>query len=151
MGVSLFDQLLGTVRGALEGYDLQPSRQLGHEPDCLCRRCAFVRGIRAELAAFEKREAHVWRRAKKRAPEPPLVVPSPSGKGAWVFGATPDPAFHYRAFERAKADELEREGWVRCTAAEARDFWLMGLDETLEKAGLVAMKKRKARFGEKLK
>lgn len=59
--MTLFDQLLGTVKGALEGYDLQPSRQDGHEDDCLCRRCVFIRGIRAELAAFEKAE----KKAKK--------------------------------------------------------------------------------------
>lgn len=59
--MTCFDQLLGVVKGALEGYDLQPSRQLGHEDDCLCRRCVFIRGIRAELAAFEKAE----KRAKR--------------------------------------------------------------------------------------
>ena len=138
--MSLFDQLLGTVRGALEGYDLQPSRQDGHDEFCMCRRCIFVRAIRGELEAYAKREAKA---EKKRAKEEVLVAPSPSGKGMWVFGATPDPAFDYRAFDREKADELERDGWMRCTAQEARDFWLMVLDETLEAAGLVAMKKRK--------
>jgi hypothetical protein len=62
--MSLFDRLLGTVRGALEGYDLQLSDQLGHGPDCLCHRCVFVRGIRGELAAFAKSEAKA---AKKRS------------------------------------------------------------------------------------
>lgn len=55
----------------------------------------------------------------------------------------PDPAWHYRAFDRGKVAELEATRWVRCTAQEARDYWLMGLDETLEAAGLVAMKRRK--------
>jgi len=55
----------------------------------------------------------------------------------------PDPQFHYRAFDAAQVPELERKGWVRCTKAEAHDYWLMGLDETLEAAGLVAMKRRK--------
>ena len=64
--MSLFDQLLGTVRGALEGYDLQPSRQDGHEDDCLCRRCMFVRGIRAELAAFEKAVAKAEKKRAKK-------------------------------------------------------------------------------------
>jgi hypothetical protein len=55
----------------------------------------------------------------------------------------PDPAFHYRAFDKADVPALEQKGWVRCTKQEARDYWLMGLDETLEAAGLVALKKRK--------
>lgn len=55
----------------------------------------------------------------------------------------PDPGWHYRAFDRAQVPELERKGWVRCTAQEAHDYWLMGLDETLEAAGLVALKRRK--------
>lgn len=55
----------------------------------------------------------------------------------------PDPAFHYRAFDKADVPELERKGWVRCTKQEACDYWLMGLDETLEAAGLVALKKPK--------
>lgn len=57
----------------------------------------------------------------------------------------PDPSFDYRAFDRADVPALEGKGWVRCTAQEARDFWLMGLDETLEAAGLVALKRRKKR------
>lgn len=57
----------------------------------------------------------------------------------------PDPSFDYRAFDRAEVDALERKGWGRCTVAEARDFWLMGLDETLEAAGLVALKRAKKR------
>lgn len=60
-----------------------------------------------------------------------------------VHRSEPDPVFHYRAFDRAQVAELERKGWVRCTKAEAHDYWLMGLDETLEAAGLVALKKRK--------
>lgn len=62
--MSLFDQLVGTIRGVIEGYDLQPSRQLGHQEYCLCHRCVFVRGIRGELAAFAKAEAKA---EKKRA------------------------------------------------------------------------------------
>jgi hypothetical protein len=64
--VSLFDQLVGTIRGVIEGYDLQPSRQLGHEEFCLCHRCVFVRGVRGELAAFAKAEAKA-KAEKKRA------------------------------------------------------------------------------------
>ena len=56
---------------------------------------------------------------------------------------TPDPAFHYRAFPVADVPALEAKRWVRCTEQEAHDYWLMGLDETLEAAGLVAMKRRK--------
>jgi hypothetical protein len=62
--LSLFDQLVGTIRGVIEGYDLQPSRQLAHVQDCLCHRCIFVRGVRGELAAFAKAEAKA---EKKRA------------------------------------------------------------------------------------
>jgi hypothetical protein len=53
----------------------------------------------------------------------------------------PDPAFDYRAFDRDQVPALEAKRWVRCTKAEAHDYWLMGLDETLEAAGLVAMKR----------
>lgn len=56
---------------------------------------------------------------------------------------TPDPAFHYRAFDASKVAELEGKGWVRCTPEETRAYWLMLLGETLEAAGLVALKKAK--------
>lgn len=78
--MSLFDQLLGTVRGALEGYDLQPSRQDGHEADCLCRRCMFVRGIRGELAAFEKAEKRAKKPKRREAPLDPMVDAVVSGR-----------------------------------------------------------------------
>lgn len=55
----------------------------------------------------------------------------------------PDPAFDYRAFLVAEVPALLAKGWVRCTAEEARNYWLMGLDETLEAAGLVALKRAK--------
>lgn len=55
----------------------------------------------------------------------------------------PDPRFDYRAFDAPLVPDLKTRGWVECTKAEAHGYWLMGLDETLEKAGLVAMKREK--------
>lgn len=58
--------MLGFIQGAIEGYDAQPSRQLGHEAYCLCHRCVFVRGIRGELAAFAKAEAKAEKKRAKK-------------------------------------------------------------------------------------
>lgn len=52
-----------------------------------------------------------------------------------------DPAWHYRAHDVAQLAQLEAMGWVRCTAAEARECWP---GDDLQKAGLVAMKRRRA-------
>lgn len=56
------DKLVLVVEAALDKYtESLFDHDSAHEAFCLCHRCVFVRGIRAELAAFEKAE----KRAKK--------------------------------------------------------------------------------------
>lgn len=55
----------------------------------------------------------------------------------------PDPDLDYRAYPVEQVSVLELDGWSRCTPEEAHSYWLMGLDETLEAAGLVGLKRSK--------
>ncbi|HEY3499102.1 MAG TPA: hypothetical protein VGK73_30640 [Polyangiaceae bacterium] len=57
-----FDVLRVRVEMSLSSFEASLEGGRGsHDAYCLCHRCVFVRGIRAELAAFEKAE----RKAKK--------------------------------------------------------------------------------------
>lgn len=62
-----FSLFLNCVRAALDSYDKSRAEsEAEHEEYCTCHRCVFVRGIRGELAAFDKALAKlVQAQAKK--------------------------------------------------------------------------------------